>query len=304
MARPENKVIFADLAMLFIAIFWGSGYGVSHMLLRHMTPLWLISFRFFFSSILVMMVFRKRLTLLTRKDMFLACLGGVILSGVFISHILGLAITTPGKQSFIQCVHVVMVPVFYALFYRRSPGLLNLLGAVITTAGLLVMAFTPDMSFNAGDLLSLVLALFIALHVLAVGNFCRRMDPLGLGVVQFLSASFIIIIFALISEPLPKMGDLTFNFWVGFSYVVVMVTVIPFLIQPMAQRYSPDTHAAILMATEGLWGYFIAVVMGEETLNSQVLLGGIVIFIGVMLVESQMFLRRNIEEKDLNIDKM
>lgn len=300
----RRKVITADLAMLFIALFWGSGYGVSHMLLKEITPLWLISLRFLFSSILVMIIFRNRVLLLNRKDLFLACIGGLILSGVFISHILGLTITTPGKQSFIQCVHVVMVPVFYALIYRRSPGILNFLGAMITTAGLLIMAFTPGMSFNVGDLLSLILAVFIAFHVLAVGNFARRMDPLGLGVVQFISASVITMVFALLFEPLPEIGELGSHFWGWFSYVVLMVTVIPFLVQPVAQRFSPDTHAAILMATEGLWGYMIAVILGEEILNGQVLLGGMAIFAGVMVAESEMLMRRHKEEKSLHIDKM
>ena len=38
-------------------------------------------------------------------------------------------------------------------------------GAFLTTAGLLVMAFTPGMSFNLGDAL-LLLAINCALHVL------------------------------------------------------------------------------------------------------------------------------------------
>jgi len=250
-----------------------------------------------------MIIFRKRLSLLSRRDLILASLCGVILSGIFISHILGLAITTPGKQSFIQCVHVVMVPAFYALLYRRSPGLLNFLGAVITTIGLFIMAFTPGMSFNSGDLLSLVLALFIALHVLAVGNFCRRMDPLGLGVVQFLSATVIIVVFAGIFEPVPDFGLLPGSFWRGLIYVILMVTVLPFLVQPVAQRFSPDTHAAILMATEGVWGYMIAVVIGEEILNGQVLLGGLVIFAGVMVVESEMFLSRRSSEESIPLEE-
>ena len=299
----DRKVVLADLAMVFIAIFWGSGFGVSNMLLRQISPLWLISLRFIFSAILVVVIFWRRVLLLTRKDMVLASFGGLILAGAFIAHILGLNITTPGKQGFIQSTSVIMVPIFYAILYRKSPGLLSFLGAILTTLGLLVMAFTPGMTFNLGDALSLVLALFVAFNVLSVGNFSRRMDPLGYAVVSFISSAVIITAFAIIFEPFPKLGGLGLSFWTSLAYVIVMVTVVPFLIQPMAQRYSPDTHAAILQSTECLWGYAIAIAIGEEMLNWQVLLGGMIIFLGVMVTESEMFFKKRNNRAEKNISE-
>ncbi|MBN1334083.1 MAG: EamA/RhaT family transporter, partial [Synergistales bacterium] len=73
--------------------------------------------------------------------------------------------------------------------------------------------------------------------------------------------------------------------------------VMPFLIQPMAQRYSPDTHAAILQSTECLWGYAIAIFIGEEMLNWQVFLGGMIIFFGVMVTESEIYFRKRQERR-------
>jgi len=291
----DKKVIFADIAMVMIAIFWGSGFGMSHMLLRHITPLWLISLRFLASAFIVTAVFRKRISLLSGHDMLLACVGGLILAGAFIFHILGLNITTPGKQAFIQSTSVIMVPVLYSMLYRKSPGLAGSAGALLTTLGLLVMAFTPGMKFNLGDALSLGLALFVALNVISVGNFSRRMDPVGYAVISIVSSAIAITAFAVLFEPFPEIHGLGVAFWSGLSYVVIMVTVIPFMIQPMAQRYSPDTHAAILQSTECIWGYAIAIFMGEETLNWQVLLGGIIIFAGVMVAESEMLFGKKSE---------
>lgn len=288
----DKKVFFADLAMVLIAVFWGSGFGVSNMLLRHISPLWLISIRFVASAVIVTLIFWRRVLLLTRKDIVLASLGGLILAGAFISHILGLKLTTPGKQGFIQSTSVIMVPIFYAILYKRSPGILGFLGAILTTLGLLIMAFTPGMTFNLGDTLSMVLALFVAFNVLAVGNFSRRMDPLGYAVVSFISSAAIITAFALLFEPFPRLTGLGSPFWGSLTYVILMVTVGPFLIQPMAQRYSPETHASILQSTECLWGYAIAISLGEEVLNLQVLLGGMIIFLGVLVTESEMFFKK------------
>lgn len=278
--------------MVLIAVFWGSGFGVSNMLLRHISPLWLISIRFIASAVIVTLIFWRRVLRLTKHDIVLAALGGLILSGAFIFHIIGLKLTSPGKQAFIQSTSVILVPIFYAVLYKRSPGIFSFIGAVLTTFGLLIMAFTPGMRFNLGDTFSLGLALFVAFNVLAVGNFSRRMDPLGYAVVSFISSAAIITAFAFFLEPFPNLSGMGSTFWGSLAYVILMVTVVPFLIQPMAQRYSPETHASILQSTECLWGYAIAISLGEEVLNLQVLLGGMIIFLGVLVTESEMFFEK------------
>lgn len=290
--EERKRVLLADGAMFTIAIFWGSGFGVTNLLLDYLSPLWLLSARFVLSSAIIILVFRKRLRLLGRTDIFLGCLLGLLLSVTFVFHIMGLVFSTPGKQSFIASSNVVMVPFLFALFYRKLPSIIATAGAFLTTAGLLVMAFTPGMTFNFGDFLSLVLALGIALHVLAVGNLSRRMDPVALTAVQLASATVLLTAAAALFEPFPDFSAIDSRALWGVLYVAVFVTVIPFLVQTVAQRHSPEVHAAILLSLEGPFGYLIAVFIGQEILNLQVVLGGGIIVAGVMLAECEIFLRR------------
>lgn len=290
--EERKRVLLADGAMFTIAIFWGSGFGVTNWLLGYISPLWLLTARFVLSSIIMLLVFRKRLRFLGRKDIMLGCLLGLLLSVTFVFHIMGLVFTSPGKQSFIASSNVVMVPFLFALFYRRWPSMIATLGAFLTTAGLLVMAFTPGMTFNLGDLLSLILAVGIALHVLATGNLSRRMDPVALTVVMLSSATLFLLASASIFEPFPDFALVDPKALWGVLYVAVFVTVIPFLVQTMAQRFSPEVHAAIILSLEGPFGYLIAVFIGQEVLNLQVALGGAIIVAGVILAECDTFLRR------------
>ncbi len=290
----RKAVLLADGAMFVAAVFWGSGFGATNWLLGFMSPLWLLAVRFAASAAILWVVFRKRVMQLERRDLFLGVLLGGLLAAAFVAHILGLLFTSPGKQSFIAGSNVVMVPFLYALFYRRMPSVIATAGAVLTTAGLLVMAFTPGMSFNVGDTLSLLLALGIALHVLAVGNLSRRMDPVALTVVQMAAAGTLLTLLAAFFEPLPFFRDVPASAWGGILYVVLFVTVIPFLIQTVAQRYSPETHAAILLSLESPSGYVFAVLIGQEILNAQIVLGGVIILCGVFLAETETFLREKI----------
>jgi len=294
--EPGSKkaVLLADGAMFVAAVFWGSGFGATDWLLDFMSPLWLLAVRFAASAAILWAVFRKRVLQLDRKELFLGFLLGGLLAASFVAHILGLLFTTPGKQSFIAGSNVVMVPFLFALFYRRMPSIIATAGAVLTTAGLLVMAFTPGMTFNVGDALSLLLAFGIALHVLAVGNLSRRMDPVALTVVQMAAAGFLLIVTAAFFEPLPFFRGVPSMVWGGILYVVLFVTVIPFLIQTVAQRYSPETHAAILLSLESPSGYVFAVLIGQEILNGQIVLGGLIILSGVFLAETETFLRKRL----------
>ncbi|HOC81815.1 MAG: EamA-like transporter family protein [Synergistetes bacterium ADurb.Bin155] len=288
----RKRVFLADASMFIVAVFWGSGFGVTSWLLGFFSPMWLMAVRFTMSALVLLMLFKDRLKYLGRKDIFLGVALGFLLFLSFAAHIWGLVFSTPGKQSFISASNVVMVPFLFALFYRRWPSWVATAGAFITTAGLLVMAFTPGMTFNFGDFLSLVLALGIALHVLGVGNLSRRMDPVALTVVQLSSAGFFFLATALVFESPPHVASIDPRALLGLLYVVVLVTVIPFLVQTVAQRFSPEVHAAILLSLEGPFGYVIAVLIGQEVLNFQIALGGAVILIGVALAEFDTFIRK------------
>jgi len=290
--KSRRAVLIADAALFVAAMFWGSGFGTTNWLLGFMSPLWLLSVRFLLSAGILALIFRSRLSLLSRRDVFLGFLLGSLLTSTFIAHIFGLLFTTPGKQSFIAGSNVVMVPFIYALIYRKMPSLIATAGAFLTTAGLLIMAFTPGMSFNFGDYLSLMLAFGCALHVLFVGNLSRKMDPIALTVVQIASSSLILTMLALFLEPLPLFSEVPPKAWFGIFYVVVFVTVIPFLIQTVAQRYSPEVHAAVLLSLESPSGYIFAYLIGEELINFQVILGGMIVFAGVVLTEMEAFLAK------------
>jgi drug/metabolite transporter (DMT)-like permease len=286
----RKTVILADMALLITAMLWGSGFGTTNWLLGFMSPLWLLSVRFLLTAGILYMLFHSRLSLLNKQDIILGCLLGTLLAGTFVAHIIGLLFTTPGKQSFITGSYVVMVPILYALFYRKMPSPVATVGAVLATAGLLVMGFTPGMSFNLGDALSLLLALGCTLHVLFVGNLSRRIDPPALTLLQMVSASVILTVSASLIEPFPSFRAVPLKAWLGIFYVVLFVTVIPFLMQTIAQRYSPEVHAAVFLSLESPSGYVFAVLIGEELVNAQVVLGGMIVFAGVVITELEAFI--------------
>ena len=278
------QTLVADGAMVLIALVWGGGYPVTDYLLQHLSPLWVLAFRFSISSVLLTLLFHRRLARLERNDLFGGALVGLLVALLFLCHVWGLKLSTPGKQAFIAGTNVVIVPFLFALIYRRLPSSWARAGATATTAGLLVMAFSPGMRFNAGDALSAAMAFLIALHFIAIGFFSRRMDPLALTVIQIDVACVILVLSALVMEPFPGLR-LAPPLWGAILFVSLGATVLAFLVQTVAQRYTPETHAAILLALESPFGFLLAILMGRDSWNVQFALGGLLVMAGVILAE-------------------
>ena len=77
----------------------------------------------------------------------------------------------------------------------------------------------------------------------------------------------------------------------GMCFVSLGGTVVAFLVQCTAQRFTPESHAAVIMSLESPFGYLIAVALGLDPWSPRAALGGLLILGGVLLTESETFLR-------------
>jgi drug/metabolite transporter (DMT)-like permease len=288
LTATRTRILLADVAMLCVAVLWGVGYPVSDALLDRIGPLWLLALRFSATSVMLLVLFGSRLKRLDRRQFTQASGVGLVLAVTYLLHIYGLVYTTGGKQAFIVGTNVVMVPFLMALLYRKWPPWMATAAAVVTTAGLLVMAFSPNMNLNFGDALSMVLALLVAIQVIVVGYCARRMDPIALASVQMLVTCALLLPLALVLEPFPT-PQVLISSWKGILFLAAGPTVFAFVVQSMAQKHAPETHAAILLAMESPFGYLVSISMGLDTWSLQFAAGGVLILGGVFLAEWETF---------------
>ena len=288
MTGTRARVLLADAAMLSVAVLWGLGYVVSDALLGRIGPLWLVALRFSASSVMLLPLFGRRLKMLDKNQLFQALGVGLVLAVTYLLHIYGLVFTTGGKQAFIVGTNVVMVPFLMALLYRKWPGWTPTAAAAVTTVGLLVMAFSPNMNLNFGDALSLALSVVVAIQVIVIGYCSRRMDPIALASVQMFVTCACFLPLAVLFEPFPS-PEVLASSWKGILFLAAGPTVCAFVVQSMAQRHSPETHAAILLAMESPFGYLASIAVGLDTWSHQFALGGILILAGVFITEWENF---------------
>lgn len=165
---------------------------------------------------------------------------------------LGLGSTTAGNAAFVTGLYVVLVPLIgIALGHRATRRIWA--GAALAVAGLYLLTMTGGVaSMNPGDALCLVGTLFWSGHILSVGYFSRRLDPLRLSVTQFVANGCYAGIAAAVVEPggwrgLP--GVLGPILYAGLLSVGGAYT-----LQVLAQRDALESHAALIMSLETVFG--------------------------------------------------
>ncbi|MDL2298261.1 DMT family transporter [Synergistaceae bacterium OttesenSCG-928-D05] len=290
--HSTKDILVADLKLVLVAFIWGAGIPMSAVLTRAITPLWAVACRMLLSSLFLLIIFRKKIFTASRRDWAISAMLALVLTCVFTSLTFGLYYSTASKQALIGGLNVIIVPLFVWAFYRKRPSNWVFAGAAITTAGLMIMGFTPGMEFNFGDFLSFIMAIFYALQVMASGYGAKRVDPGRLVALHIIVLAGIMTVLALIFEPMPSAALFTPKVMMTLLAVSLGNTILCFFIQFKALEVTPETHAAIILSLEALFGYLIAVVSGQDPFVLQGAFGGLLMIAGIIVTEAEGFVKK------------
>lgn len=279
----KRSMLFADAALLGVALFWGVGYVAVKAALESFSPLWLIVFRFIPSFFLLAIIFRRRMARLTPKAIRSGLIAGGILALSFLASTTGLVFTTAGKQAFITTAYVVLVPLMLWAGTKRFPGFGAFLAALLCFGGMSLLTLQGDMSISLGDGLSLLSALFLALHMLVVERFVRDHDPVSLAILQIGVVGFVALPLAPFFGKFPV--DVTSAAWIALAYNILLGTVFALVTQNLAQKYTTSTHTALILSLEGVFGALAGMVVLAEIFTGKMVVGCILIFISIIFTE-------------------
>ena len=286
-----NNANGGRLALLTAALIWGSSFIVMKDAVDHIPVFQLLAIRFTLAGILLAVIFRRRLMQSARSIFAHGAVCGVLLLGGYATQTFGLMSTTPGANAFLTSVYCVIVPFMAWMFFRRRPTVYNWLAAVMCVGGIGLISLSGDLSLGAGEVLTLLSGLFYALHIMALSRFGEKDDPIALTIVQFgLSALLAWLCTALFEGgaafPAPAV-------WPQLMYLSVFATAVTLVCQSVGQSLTPPSQSAILLSLESVFGALFSVLMGRETLTLPILCGFTLVFVSVIVSETQLsFLRR------------
>lgn len=285
-----------EIMLCITAIIWGSGFVVSAIALDHYTPYQILAGRFLIGFLILGIIFNKKLKGINKGVIKKGIVLGFFLYLGFALQTVGLQYTTPSKNAFLTAINVVIVPFIAFFAYKRKIDKFELTGAILALVGIGLLSLQLSSDINIGDILTLACAVAFAYQIFYTAKYVKDEDPITLTIIQiFVAAVFawIVVIFK---------GETQFSFETeavtSILYLAIFSTTIAYLFQTIAQKFTNETKAAIILSTESFWGMMFSVVLLSEVLTTRMIIGALFILFAIMISETKLsFLKKKQFEK-------
>lgn len=287
--------------IVMATVIWGFSFVVMKDAVEVMGQAYLLGFRFLFTAVLLSAVFFKHFKKMFKRDTLVA--GGVL--GLlnflaFWTQTVGITYTTPGKNAFLTATYCVLVPFAFWLVARRKPTAFNLVAAVLCVAGVGMVSLNADSSgIGFGDLMTLVCAVFFAIHIVFVSLFSEKHDVLSLTIMQFWVGGVCGLALGACIEPAPAIASITPEFVFNMFYLVVFASCIALVFQNVALAHVPPAQGSLLLSLESVFGVLFSVLLYGEQVTVQLLVGFALIFCAIIVSEvlPERFGKKNKQER-------
>jgi len=285
----KTQALKTDLLMLIAAAIWGFAFVAQREGMETMGPFLFNGVRFLIGVValspVVWYLSKKskqdyKVEVSTKKLLIAGTMAGLLLFTAISFQQVGLQYTTAGKAGFITGLYIFFVPLI-GLFFGQKTGSGTWLGATIALIGLYLLSIKEDFTIAEGDLLQLICAVFFASHVLYIGYFAKRMDPLKLSLVQYVVTGVLSLIIAVVIEIIT--WDMIKQTAIPLLYAGVMSTGIAYTLQVVAQQHAHSSHAAIILSLEGAFAVLGGWLLLDEYLTTRGLIGCGLMLTGMFL---------------------
>lgn len=288
----------ADSALFVVALVWGTTFVLVKEALPRISTMYFLTLRFSLATLcmlpLLASAFRGS-TLRKGFSLVLHGLRGGAIAGIFLwlGYILqtfGMKYTTAGNSGFLTGLYVPLVPLIGAVVYRKRPQSAELLGVAVAAAGMIVLISPSldwqDLQFNFGDLLTLACAVAFAFHLLILGHFSSRLHFGAVAIGQIACTALLSSVSLAVEPPQARW---TPGLAVAIIVTGLFATALAFGLQTWAQQYTSATRTAVIFSLEPVFALLTAVLFGGERLTAAAAGGGVLILMGILLVELKPF---------------
>ncbi|MDU1832082.1 MAG: DMT family transporter [Finegoldia magna] len=290
--------LLAKLALLIVAILWGSSLTVVKQSSKTFNPNFILAIRFTLAAILLSIIFWKRLRQAKYDDIKNGLLIGIFLFMAYSSQTLGVKFADPGRSGFLSASYCVIVPFLGWIVFKQRPDRYNLSAAALCITGIFFISLSGSSSHVdnplawLGDLLALLSGLLFASHIIAVSALARDRDPIVMTILQFIMAAVLSWITTIVVEDNSNLV-VTSRSVMELLYLAVMCTAVALLLQNIGQKYTNPSTAAIILGFESIFGILIPVLIGIESLTVFSVIGFVFIFAAILVSETKLsFLKK------------
>lgn len=274
--HARTPLWIADLALLLVALIWGTSYGVAKQAIAYYPVLGFLASRFLLTFLLLSPALRKLNSATLRAGLPV----GLILLAIFLCETYGVAHTSASNAAFLISLCIVLTPFAEWGLLRRRPDGNALLMTLLSLGGAWLLTGGVTATFNLGDGLMLLAALLRACGVCLIKKLTdgKKLSSLTLTAVQsgVVGLGSLLLALTVLPGGLPALPAAP-RFWGNTVYLVLFATLFAFFAQNYALRRSSPTRVALLTGSEPVFGALFATLWLNEHLNPVAWAGGALI---------------------------
>ncbi|USF27543.1 hypothetical protein N510_002497 [Firmicutes bacterium ASF500] len=284
---PKTMRLLAKPMLLAAALIWGTSFFIMKNTLDAVPVFFLLAIRFTAGAALLGLIAWKRWRSLTPDYLWRGAVIGGFLFLAYSIQTFGLARTTPSKNAFLTAVYCVIVPFLTWAVMKVRPDRYNIAAALLCVSGVGLVSLNEELSINAGDLLTLVAALFYAGHIVAVSKVSEGKDVTLLTVLQFAFSALFAWVCGAFTETFPATALTDPAVALPLAYLCVMATTVALLFQNVGMVWSDPASGAVILSLESVFGVLFSVLFSDDSVTFRLLLGFGLIFVAVVCSETK-----------------
>ena len=286
--HPRFNSIAPALALLFIAVIWGSTFVLMADAIAEYPMYAFLALRFGIAALVLAMIRPDIFKKMTAENVRLGLLASIFLALGYILQTASLLPadmggTTPARSAFLTGVYVILVPIFQSLLRKKFPDWGVRIGVVLAIGGLwalsgLNIASGGFYDWVLGDTLVLLAAVSYTAHMLILGFTTQRHSTTTLAVIQL---GVIAIVSAFGSILTGETAGLPQGQTVWFAIIITSIfgSSLAFVVQTWAQKILAPARVALILVLEpvfgGIFGWSAAgAVPIRELIGAILLIGG------------------------------
>ena len=131
-------------------------------------------------------------------------------------------------------------------------------------------------------LLTLACAIFVAFHIIGLGQWSAEHETYGLALIQIATV-------AVISLATAAPGGITMppdaEVWGTIGITAILATAVAFFVQTWAQSLVSPTHAAVVLTMEPVFAGVLSIALGREQVTLRIIFGALCVLAAMLIAQ-------------------
>ena len=290
MTGRKLKVV-SIIALLLVVLLWGIAPVVSKYLFynKFYSPALLVAARGLSSCVVmfIFILFTKGFKDVT-KAYWICIPAGLFLGAAYLFQFIGLEDTTPAKNTFLESISCIAVPIVIFILTREKPSWSAVFAALACLLGAFVlcgngwdfsaMFTTPTM----GDIFSAIGGIFFGIDIAFTKVFAKGKNP-----VVYVFFQLVILTIMSFAYAFPFEKNLSFSWYFPNVLIVLFLgvgcTALCWLMRTDAIKNVSAVTCAVIMPMAAVIATFISIIFRVEQFSWNVVVGGLIITAAIII---------------------